>query len=203
MATAGTLLSDLDSKAPGSGDEDLVQKILADMNSSGSNPIMQGGNNGGGNLAPPPSGRIISSPNPNSTYPQAADPAIATAHMIGKNYPTPADFASLMSSGYAPSPQAMEQVYQQQQQPILNQNLSSKSGWFNDILNQLRQPILVALIVFVMSMPVIHILIGHYLPTLLRPGGDMTTMGLLFKSVMAGSLFWFIQKVLVPLVAVQ
>ena len=119
---------------------------------------MQGGNNGGGNLAPPPSGRIISSPNPNSTYPQAADPAIATAHMIGKNYPTPADFASLMSSGYAPSPQVMEQAYQQQQQPILNQNLSSKSGWFNDILNQLRQPILVALIVFVMSMPVIHIL---------------------------------------------
>jgi hypothetical protein len=199
MSTAGTLLTDLDSKSPGSGDDDLVQRILADMNSSGSNPVIQGGNHGGGNLPPPPSGRVISSPNPNSTYSQATDPAVATAHMIGKEYPTPADFASLMSSGYAPSPQIMSQM-QQQQQPVLSQ-LSFKSSWYTDILNQLRQPILVALIVFIMSMPIIHVMIGHYLPTLLRPGGDLTTLGVLFKSLISGSLFWFIQKVLVPLVA--
>lgn len=200
MASAGTSLADLDSKSPVMGDDDLVNKILADMNSSGGNPVIQGGNHGGGNLPPAPSGRVISSPNPNSVFPQAVDPATATAHMIGKEYPTPADFASLMSNGYAPSPQVMAQVHAAQQAPMLSQ-LSSKGNWYTGILNELRQPILVALIVFVMSMPVIHIMIGHYLPSLLRPGGDMTTLGLLFKAVLGGSLFWFIQKVLVPLVA--
>jgi hypothetical protein len=201
MATAGTSLADLDSKSPVSGDDDLVNKILADMNSSGGNPVIQGGNNGGGNLAPAPSGRVISSPNPNSVFPQAVDPVTATAHMIGKEYPTPADFASFMSNGYAPSPQVMAQVHASQQAPMLSQ-LSSKSNWYTGILHELRQPILVAFIVFIMSMPVIHIMIGHYLPSLLRPGGDMTTIGLLFKAILSGSLFWFIQKVLVPLVAV-
>lgn len=162
--------------------------------------MIQGGNNGGGNLGPAPSSRVISSPNPNSIFPQAVDPATATAHMIGKEYPTPADFASLMSNGYAPSPQVMAQVQAAQQAPMLSQ-ISSKGNWYTDILNQLRQPILVAFIVFIMSMPVIHIMIGHYLPSLLRPGGDMTTLGLLFKAGLSGALFWFIQKVLVPLVA--
>jgi hypothetical protein len=200
MASAGTSLADLDSKSPVMGDDDLVNKILADMNSSGGNQVIQGGNNGGGNLPPPPSGRVISSPNPNSTFSQAVDPSTATAHMIGKEYPTPADFASFMSNGYAPSPQVMAQVQAAQQAPMLSQ-ITSKGNWYTDILNQLRQPILVAFIVFIMSMPIVHIMIGHYLPSLLRPGGDMTTLGLLFKAVLSGSLFWFIQKVLVPLVA--
>ena len=200
MASAGTSLADLDSKSPVMGDDDLVNKILADMNSSGGNLVIQGGNNGGGNLAPAPSSRVISSPNPNSIFPQAVDPATATAHMIGKEYPTPADFASLMSNGYAPSPQVMAQVQAAQHAPMLSQ-ISSKGNWYTDILNQLRQPILVAFIVFIMSMPVIHIMIGHYLPSLLRPGGDMTTLGILFKAGLSGALFWFIQKVLVPLVA--
>lgn len=201
MASAGTSLADLDSKSPVIGDDDLVNKILADMNSSGGNPVIQGGNNGGGNLPPAPSGRVISSPNPNSTFPQAVDPATATAHMIGKEYPTPADFASLMSNGYAPSPQMMAQVQAAQQAPMLSQ-LSVKGNWYSEILNQLRQPILVAMIVFILSLPIVHIMIGHYAPMLLRPGGDMNTLGLLVKACMAGAAFWFVQKVLVPLVGV-
>jgi hypothetical protein len=60
MAQAGTLLSDLDSKAPvfSNKDDDLVNKILTDMNiPSQSNPIMN---------SPPPSGngRVINSANP-------------------------------------------------------------------------------------------------------------------------------------------
>lgn len=204
MASAGTSLADLDSKSPVIGDDDLVNKILADMNSSGGNPVIQGGNHGGGNLSPAPSGRVISSPNPNSTFPQAVDPATATAHMIGKEYPTPADFASLMSNGYAAAPQMIPQVYAQQHQPhqpMLSQ-ISFKGNWYTEILNQLRQPILVALIVFIINLPIVHIMIGHYLPSLLRPGGDMNVLGLLVKAGMAGAGFWFVQKVLVPLVGI-
>jgi hypothetical protein len=198
MAQAGTLLSDLDSKAPVfNKDDDLVNKILADMNvQSPSNPVM--------NSPPPPSGngRIINSPNPNSTYPMAIDPGTATAHMIGKDYPTSADFANLMhspqfahgGSQFANIPQPVVQ------QPTLVESM--KGNMYSDIMTQAKLPLLVAIIVFIVSLPIVNVLIGHYLPSLLRIGGDLTTAGLVVKALVGGFLFWFIQKVLVPLMAV-
>jgi hypothetical protein len=199
MAQAGTLLSDLDSKPPvfSNKDDDLVNKILADMNiPSQSNPVM--------NAPPPPSGngRVINSPNPNSTYPMAMDPATATAHMIGKDYPTPADFAHLMHSPqFAGGSQfANVGIPPPVQQPTLIE--PSKGNMYSDIISQIKQPLLVAIIVFIVSLPIINVLIGHYLPSLLRIGGDLTTAGLVVKALFGGFLFWFIQKVLVPLMAV-
>lgn len=199
MASAGTLLSDLDSKPPvfNNGDDDLVNKILADMNiPSQSNPIMN---------VPPPSGsnRIINSPNPNSTYPMAIDPGTATAHMIGKDYPTPADFANLMHSpqfSHGGSQFANVLPQQIQQQPTLIE--TAKGNMYSDIIVQIKQPLLVAIIVFIVSLPIINVLIGHYLPSLLRIGGDLTTAGIVVKALIGGFLFWFIQKVLVPLMVV-
>lgn len=199
MAQAGTLLSDLDTKAPvfSNKDDDLVNKILADMNiPSQSNPVM--------NSPPPPSGngRVINSPNPNSTYPVAIDPGTATAHMIGKDYPTAADFAHLMHSPQFGGGSQFANVLppQQVQQPTLIETV--KGNMYSDIISQIKQPLLVAIIVFIVSLPIINVLIGHYLPSLLRIGGDLTTAGLVVKSLIAGFFFWFIQKVLVPLMAV-
>ena len=198
MAQAGTLLSDLDSKPPTmSKDDDLVNKILADMNiPSQSNPVM--------NMQPPSgNGRVINSPNPNSVYPVAIDPATATAHMIGKDYPTSADFANLMhSQQFTHGGSQFANVQQQQimRQPTLIE--TTKGNMYTDIIAQLKQPLLVAIIVFIVSLPIINVLIGHYLPSLLRIGGDLTTAGLVVKSAVGGFLFWFIQKVLVPLMAV-
>ena len=205
MATAGTLLSDLDSKAPvfSNKDDDLVNKILADMNIPGSaNPVMQAPQ--AMHSPPPPSGhgnRMIQSPNPNTTYPMASDPATATAHMIGKEYPSPADFANLMhspqynhgGSPYAPLGQAAPA-------PVLIQ--PTKGNMYSDIMSQMKQPLLVAIIIFIVSLPIINVLIGHYLPSLLRLSGELTTVGLVVKSLVGGFLFWFIQKILVPLMVV-
>jgi hypothetical protein len=199
MASAGTLLSDLGSGSGGS-DGDFVQRILADLNTteSPSNPVMQ--------TMPPPAGngRAINAPNPNTTYPLAMDPSTANAHMIGKAYPTPGDFATMMNQGGSP---AMEQGLQFQQQmggtqgtPILTQ-LTQGKGWFSDYINQLRQPLLVAILVFVFSLPVVNVLLGHYMPSLLRASGDLTTIGLLVKSLGAGIAFWGILHILVPLVS--
>jgi hypothetical protein len=203
MASAGTLLSDLDSKPPaGNGnDDDLVSSILNEMNRSPSSqqPMM-----------PPqqpmqsPPGRVINSPNPNTTYPTSIDPATATAHMIGKEYPTAADFANLMhqspGSGYAHGGSAFAQI-QQQPQPILYQQ-PVQGNYYSEIIAHLKQPLLVAIIIFVVSLPAVNILIGHYLPTMLRAGGDLTTSGLVIKGAVGGALFWIIQKILVPLMAV-
>jgi hypothetical protein len=197
MATAGTLLGDLDSKAPvfSNKDDDLVNKILADMNiSSTSNPVMH--------APPPPSGqqhRMINAPNPNSTYPMGSDPATATAHMIGKDYPTAADFAGLMHpSSFTHGGSSFANVAPpMQMQPMLME--STKGNWYADILAQIKQPLLVAIIIFLVSLPIVNVLIGHYLPSFLRIGGDLTTAGLGLKSLIGGFLFWFIQKILVPL----
>lgn len=196
MASAGTLLSDLDGKTPVfSKDDDLVNKILADMNMpSSANPIMT--------APPPPSGntnRMIQAPNPNTVYPMAADPSMATAHMIGKEYPSTADFANLMHApsyshggmGYAPAAQ-----HQMVPPPTL---VETKVNVYSDIIAQMKQPILVAIIIFIVSLPILNVLIGHYVPSLLRIGGDLTTAGMVVKSLIGGFLFWFIQKVLVPL----
>jgi hypothetical protein len=197
MAQAGTLLSDLDSKSPVfNKDDDLVNKILADMNvQSQSNPVMN---------SPPPSGngRVINSPNPNSTYPMAIDPGTATAHMIGKDYPTSADFANLMHSPqFAHGGSQFANVpHHIVQQPTLVESM--KGNMYSDIMSQAKLPLLVAIIVFIVSLPIVNVLIGHYLPSLLRIGGDLTTAGLVVKALVGGFLFWFIQKVLVPLMAV-
>jgi hypothetical protein len=191
MATAGTLLADLDSKTPVfNQDDDLVNKILADMNvPSQQNPVMS--------APPPPAGngsRMISAPNPNTMYPHTMDPATSTAHLIGKDYPTAADFANVLhpmahqAMPYAPQPTAPY--------PTL---LPSQGNFYADVIAQLKQPLIVAIIVFVVSLPALNVLIGYYLPSLLRLGGDLTTAGLAVKALFGGFLFWFIQKILVPL----
>jgi hypothetical protein len=204
MASAGTLLSDLGSGAP-DGDNDLVQRILADLNTteSPSNPVMS---------PPAGNGRVISSPNPNTTYPLAMDPATATAHMIGKTYPTPGDFANMMGPGGAPYSGGQQQQYPQQQQqqgqqyqqqqPILASLYGGGGkGWMADLMTQIRQPLLVAILVFVMSLPVINVMLAFYLPSLLRATGELSTMGLLAKSLLAGALYWTILNVVAPLVS--
>lgn len=210
---SGTLISDLDSRTPDT-DGDLVQQILADMNTpSQNNPIQQP------TSMPPPAsnGRMINSPNPNTIYPQAVDPGTATAHMIGKEYPTPSDFSSMMTHGYGPNAAAhmpmpaggmapanygaAPGMYPPQQQPQLVQ-MNRGGNWYSEVVSHFKQPLLVAIIIFIINLPIINVLIGHYVPALLRVGGDLTTAGLLVKSLVGGLLFWFIQRVLAPLVAV-
>jgi hypothetical protein len=73
---------------------------------------------------------------------------------------------------------------------------------YADIFAQIKQPLLVAIIIFLVGLPILNVLIGYYIPSLLRIGGDVTTAGLALKAVFGGFLFWFIQKILVPLMAV-
>ena len=89
-------------------------------------------------------------------------------------------------------------------QPTLQPTLidTTKGNMYSDIILQIKQPLIVSIIIFVVSLPVINVLIGHYCPSLLRLGGDLTTAGLAVKSLFGGFLFWFLQKVLVPLMVV-
>ena len=159
MASAGTLLSDLDKKSTAPEDQQFVNRILAEMNQS----------SGGFPSGP---GQIINSPNPNTTAPVAMDPTTATAHLIGKDSPTPGDFARMMHTGTSPQ----QFGFAPQMAPIPGMPLNSASGapyqnqvnipmpqlmptpqpqgWFSglfkDFGSQFRLPILVAIVIFVM-----------------------------------------------------
>lgn len=218
MASSGTLLSDLNGESMGGGgggDGDLVKKIFQDMNMSGQgNPIMSGGG----------SGSMIMSPNPNSIAPLQMDSIPATSHVIGKDHPTPADFAAAMHGvprtqegpmGAMPPPMpgnAMPNtpgmwapyMNQQQQQPVMMPSTAddgTKKNMYARIAEELKTPILVSILVFIFSLPFLNILFSHYIPSLVKPTGDLTTIGLLGKSVLAGATFWILQRVIAPLVS--
>ena len=218
MTSAGTLISDLDSKAPGN-DDDLVRQIMADVNGGGGGgnmmmpshapPPPMGSGMGGGLPPPQVNSYRVQQPNANAIYSNSVDPAVATAHMIGREHPNQADFASMMmAQGQGPayangSPYMSHQQQQQQQQqypvPMPQQQYLQGPGWQSKLFDQLRQPILVALIVFVLSLPAVNVLFSYYAPNLLRSGGDLNNLGLLARASIAGATFWVFQNVVAPL----
>ena len=200
MSSAGTLLSDLDSRGSSeSKDNDLVQKILADMNDGG------GGSGGGGNSvqmpsrgmsAPPPPMPAMGSPGvPQgmSTFQQAADPMMAQAHMIGRDHPTPGDFAHAIHGMAAPR---QEQQWAGGQEDSYEE---PKKNWYARILDDLKTPLVVALIFFVLSLPAVNLLVSHYFPALVLPTGNLSTVGLAAKSLVAGVAYWVLFRIVAPL----
>ena len=195
-----TLLSDLDGAAPSSGsDGDLVNQILREMNTSGGAigppPPMPG-------APPPPSPAsfpgnpgMIMSPNSNTAVNQhMMEMNPATSHVINGTHPTAADFgvgmnnvpfAQPANTGSAPPP---PKAYEY-----------PKRSWSKRITEELKTPILVSLLVFIFSLPVVNFLFAHYLPRMVLPTGQLNTIGMLVKSVGAGALFWLLQRVIVPL----
>ena len=208
MASSGTLLSDLDSGQAAGNDGDLVRKIFADMNVPGAgNPVVNG------------VGQMISAPNPNTMAPMTMDAVPATSHLIGKDHPTPADFAAAMhgvprsNEGNIPPPMpgnmapnlmppgAWNPYLNQQPQMQMPVDTGSKKNMYARIADEVKIPILVTILVFVFSLPFLNVLFSHYIPSLLKPTGDLTTVGLLVKSVLAGGSFWVLQRVIAPLLS--
>lgn len=193
-----TLISELDS-APGQGDGDFVQNILNEMN--------------GGSVQPPPAvggfnGGVINSPNPNSVAPMVMDNGPVTSHMIGNSHPTPADFTQMMNTHQpVAAPQGgngpmgnMGATYNAPQQYVAPAP-APKRSWLSRSIGELRVAVLVAILVFVFSLPVVNFLFSHYIPYLVKSTGELTWIGLLVKSLVAGLTFWIIQRVVVPLLS--
>jgi hypothetical protein len=195
MSSSGTLLSDLQ-QSGSPGDDDLVKQIFKDMNQ------------------PVSTGSMVNSPNPNTYAPIAMDPNPATSHVIGRDHPTPADFAAAMhgvrdNAGGMPNmmpppqgqfmPQAQGQWQGQGQQQQLSEG--TKRNIYSRVADEVKTPILVTLLVFIFSIPVVNVLFSHYIPSLVKPTGDLTTVGVLVKSVLAGATFWILQRVVAPLIS--
>jgi hypothetical protein len=191
---SGTLISDLDSSPQLDGDGDLINKIMADMNLE---PTQQ---QAPATSMPPPLS-VISSPNPNSTLQHSMDSIPATAHMIGHEHPTAGDFEAaiqprgLMAGGATTAAAWSSGAPQKPRVKV------AKKSWWVKLLEEMKLPIFVALLFFFFSLPILHIVIGTYLPSLIRGSGELTTLGLLFKSLLAGLTFWILQRIIVPLLS--
>jgi hypothetical protein len=206
MANAGTLLSDLDGKAPIAGDSDLVNMIYKDMNSSEIRPGIPSGMAPGGVQGP-----MMPMPPPQqSTQQYQMDPGPSTAHIIGGQHPTSADFAQMLQSStpgfaaggnWAAAPQ--EQGYSQGQAHLAAQIASMQANqgkaWSNYLGIELKTPILIAILVFVVNLPFLSILVAHYAPWMLKSSGDMNLYGQASKALLVGLMFWGANRIILPL----
>jgi hypothetical protein len=186
---SGTLLSDLDTLPNSPSDDNAVQRILNEMNGGSAPPPPQVQQN-----RPPVQQQVMNAPNPNSTLQHSMDTIPPTAHIIGNEHPTNADFAAMMYSKQQPY---YGNPYQQQMPQYVAPVVKKSS--YGPLMNELRVPVFVALLFFVFSLPFINVLISNYFPSLIKSTGDLTTGGLFIKSILAGATFWVINRIIVPL----
>jgi hypothetical protein len=202
MANAGTLLSDLDTKAPIAGDGDLVKMIYQDMHNPGSDRpgVAMGGVQQSGMMPPP---------NQQATVQYQMDPVPQTAHIIGGQHPTAADFATMLQSSqpgfaaggnWASAPQAQASQAQLAAQ-IEQMQLSQGKQWYSSMAEELKTPLLIAILVFVANLPFLSVLVAHYAPWMLKASGDMNVYGQVSKALLVGTLFWAANRLLLPLLA--
>ena len=199
MASGGTLLSDLDGKAPIAGDGDLVKMIYQDMN-SGAGPQMPMGGVQSGPMNPMPP--------PQSTHHYQMDTVPATAHIIGGQHPTAADFSQMLQSsnpgfpaggGWANAGAAQSPTQAQIAAQIAAIQASQGKGWGKFLNDEMKAPLLIAILVFLINLPFVSVLVAHYTPWMLKSSGDMNLYGQILKALLVGTLFWTSNRVILPL----
>jgi hypothetical protein len=207
MASAGTLLSDLDSTGGGGGgggnDGDFVQKILQDMNI----PTAAGQQAASRPMPPPlPAQTPSYPPQAMSTQGITMDSRIPAAHVIGNEHPTPADFAAAMVGATGRLPAAtMQGAPYIPGSPVAMQAAEyepPQKNWYGRIAEEIKVPFIVALLFFVFSLSPIRVLVAHYVPAMMKNTGDYQVTGLLAVSAIVGLTFWILHRVVAPLLSI-
>lgn len=160
-------------------DEERVKRILAEINAEGTVQA-----------PPPPPGpmqRVITEPPiAISTGQLRMDSGTARAHVIGNSAPTMADFQSMFqqaSPGMAPfhGPAVV-------QAPVIPP-APKPAGWKVALTSHLRGPVAIAIIVFLLNLPVITSILSRYASWMYLSSGEISIGGLLVKALLAAVLF--------------
>ena len=165
---------------PGQNDASLVSKILADMNDGSAGA---GSPNAAAFQQQGPPRLVLQEPPISSTQEYTMDPNPATAHMIGNSIPSAQDFSSMMGS--------YSQIPQQNQAPQLQMPppTSQKGDMWSYMADRIRAPIVVAALFFLLNLPLFHTSIMQYAPWAFRAGSELSMVGLVLLSLIAGLLF--------------
>jgi hypothetical protein len=111
--------------------------------------------------------------------------------MMAAQGPLPFNAMAPQMQAMAMTPPQAPQVYEE-----------PKKNWQGQWVDELKQPILVSIIVFLVTLPAVNLLVSYYAPKLLSPGGDFTTVGKVIRALAGGALFWILQTVIGPLVSI-
>jgi len=180
-----TSLEDLGS-APGPvADEERVRRIMAEMNAGDSVQAPPG------QAAMP---RVISEPPVSTSTGQLRmDPGTARANIIGNSQPSMADFHSM----FAQASPGMSPFHGPAASPGPVLPPPSKSvHWKTMLMQQLRAPIAVAIITFLLNLPVVTATLSRYAAWMYLSSGEISVGGLVVKSLLAASLFVLVQGIL-------
>lgn len=216
----GTPIDKLGEGPMSASDDDLVQSIFKDVQkpASMSNPVMNApsfpsalaarpelsqttGLHMGAPMPPAGARAPMVINNQGQQMPHMPDPHVATAHMIGSAHPTQSDFQQMMmaSNQYGGMGGGMGYAPAYPQGPVIAAD-GPKKNWNAIWVDELRQPFIVMIILFVITLPWFHLLTSHYAPQLLKPTGEFTTIGLVVRAALGGALFWFLQRIVAPLI---
>jgi hypothetical protein len=172
---------------PSAADEERVKRIMAEI---GAGSIVQ--------EAPPivaPMPVISEPPIATSTGQVRMDAATARANVIGGSTPSMADFQAMLAAappGMAPfhGPVGMPPGPALPPAPR-----SPPSDWRSAISAATRGPLAVAIIVFLLNMPVVTSILSRYAAWMYLNSGEISIAGLLVKALLAAALFGAYQAV--------
>ena len=166
MAEAGTSLEDLETgKVDQSADSDHMAAIIREMNASGAH----------------------------------VDSGASKAHMQQMQHmqhmppmqgmqPMPPMMPGMGSGMGMPAMPPMPNYVHVDEDAAVEYRPKKKNLW-SSVIEQVRDPIFIAVLVFVLSLPVLHTFIGKYASWAFAVGGQLSWLGLILKSVLAGLLF--------------
>lgn len=169
-------------KAP-PADEERVRRILAEMNAESVVQPAPG-------LQDP--ARVITEPPVSmSTGQLRMDPGTARANIIGNSQPTMSDFHAMfqqaapgMAPFMAPPPGPSMEPGSVKVKPA-----APAETWRSMIFSIARGPIAVAIIVFLLNLPVVTSILSRYASWMYLSSGEISVGGLLVKAFLAASLF--------------
>ena len=154
---------------PQTSDEDRVKRIMADMNSGAEEPEQERVQDAPGRQGPP-------------QFEYQADqmpPGMMPPGMMPMGHP-------MMGR---PMPQQLMQTapQQQYQEPATTEPPApAKKNVFAHITDALKLPVVVALVFFLLSLPVVDLYLSRYAHWAFSSGGNLSIAGLAIKSLAAG-----------------
>ena len=170
-------------------DEERVKRILAEMNAEGS-------------ITPPPPLGGFGSPPAVITEPPLAistgqvrmDPGTARAHVIGNSAPSMADFQAMFAQTN-PSIAPYHGPVANPPGPTVPSGPKDRPDFRTAILQWLRAPLAVGIIVFLLNLPVVTSILSRYAVWMYLSSGEISIAGLFIKALMAAGLFAVYQGV--------
>lgn len=170
-------------------DEERVRRILAEMNAEAIHQPVPGFQQ--------ETPRVITEPPITmSTGQLRMDPGTSRANVIGGSAPTMADFHAMLQQSAPGMAAGMTPFYPREEAgPGFAAPIAKPPTWKASLAIALRGPVAVAIIVFLLNLPVVTSILSRYASWMYLSSGEISVGGLLVKALLSAILFAVYQGV--------